>query len=86
MARRKTTKTKGKTKARKTGATKKRKAATRATSSSQTGTKRIAALEAENRKLREEIATLREEQSDRPAPAFNLTADAEEEEAEAPHE
>jgi hypothetical protein len=77
MVRRKTKKAKGKTKGRKAGtrrAPKKRKAAG-ATASSQTGTKRIAALEAENRRLRKELESLRTEQSERPVPAFNLTAD-----------
>lgn len=75
MARRKTKKAKGKTKGRKAGtrrAPKKRKAAG---ASSQASTKRIAALEAENRRLRGELESLRTEQSERAVPAFNLTAD-----------
>ncbi|HZP43348.1 MAG TPA: hypothetical protein VFD84_17810 [Candidatus Binatia bacterium] len=37
--------------------------------------KRIAALEAENRRLREEIAALQARREEAPVPAFNLTAD-----------
>jgi hypothetical protein len=50
-----------------------RPAAKRASGAQPAG--RLAALEAENRRLREEIASLRSQLDDRTVPAFNLSAE-----------
>jgi hypothetical protein len=79
MAQRKKGKAKGKAKARKRSTGKKapRRPARRAAASTGGADRRVAALEAENERLRGEIAELRGrlEQQERAVPAFNLTAE-----------
>lgn len=80
MAQRKKGKTKGKAKAaRKRSTAKKtsRRPARRAAAAAGGADRRVAALEAENRRLRDELSELRGrlEQQERAVPAFNLSAD-----------
>jgi hypothetical protein len=79
MAQRKKGKAKGKAKSapkRSTAKKTSRRPARRAAAATGGADRRVAALEAENRRLREEIADLRGrlEQQERAVPAFNLTA------------
>jgi hypothetical protein len=81
MATRKKGKAKGKARATRTTKAAKKKPARRparkAAAASGASAARIAALEAENRRLRDELAELRGrlEQQEQAVPAFNLTAD-----------
>ena len=76
MARRKTRKVRPKPKARtaRQHPTARREPSARSRGQNATA-RRVSELEAENRRLREEIAALQARLADRPAPALNLAAD-----------
>jgi hypothetical protein len=76
MAQRKKAKGKGKAKARKAPAKKTSRRPARRAASTGGADRRVAALEAENQRLRDELAELRGrlEQQERAVPAFNLSA------------